>query len=72
MSSQIQRFGVKYPRKPIGFAVGVHTSNHSVSLSSRGAQVTQPEKTINDIIKEIIESAECDPTTTTNQTKAGE
>jgi hypothetical protein len=34
--------------------------------------VTQPEKTINDIIKEIIESAECDPTTTTNQMKAGE
>jgi len=34
--------------------------------------VTPPEKTINDIIKEMAESADCDPTTTTNQTKAGE
>jgi hypothetical protein len=35
--------------------------------------VKPPEKTINDIIKEMTESAECDPTTTTtNQTKAGE
>jgi hypothetical protein len=34
-----------------------------------GAQVTLPEKTINDIIKEMKESAESDPTTTTNQQK---
>jgi len=34
--------------------------------------VTLPEKTINDIIKEMAESADCDPTTTTNQMKAGE
>jgi hypothetical protein len=34
--------------------------------------VKLPEKTINDVIKEMAESAECDPTTTTNQTKAGE
>jgi hypothetical protein len=34
--------------------------------------VKPPEKTINDIIKEMTESAECDPTTNTNQTKAGE
>jgi hypothetical protein len=29
--------------------------------------VTLPEKTINDIIKEMIESADEDPTTNTNQ-----
>jgi hypothetical protein len=34
--------------------------------------VTLPEKTINDIIKEMIESADEDPTTNTNQQKAGE
>jgi hypothetical protein len=34
--------------------------------------VTLPEKTVNDIIKEMIESAEEEPTTTTNQQKAGE
>jgi hypothetical protein len=34
--------------------------------------VKPPEKTINDIVKEMKESAESDPTTTTNQTKAGE
>jgi hypothetical protein len=34
--------------------------------------VTLPEKTINDIIKEMIESADEDPTTNTNQKKAGE
>jgi hypothetical protein len=34
--------------------------------------VKPPEKTINDIIKEMMESDECDPTTNTNQTKAGE
>jgi hypothetical protein len=34
--------------------------------------VTLPEKTINDIIKEIMESADEEPTTTTNQQKAGE
>jgi len=31
--------------------------------------VTQPEKTINDIIKEMKESAEMDPNTNTNQQK---
>jgi hypothetical protein len=34
--------------------------------------VKPPEKTISDIVKEMKESAECDPTTNTNQTKAGE
>jgi hypothetical protein len=34
--------------------------------------VIQPEKTINDIIKEMTESAEQEPTTNTNQQKAGE
>jgi len=34
--------------------------------------VTLPEKTINDIVKEIMESADEEPTTTTNQQKAGE
>jgi hypothetical protein len=34
--------------------------------------VTLPEKTINDIIKEIMESADEEPTTTANQQKAGE
>jgi len=34
--------------------------------------VTLPEKTINDIVKEMIESADEDPTTNTNQQKAGE
>ena len=34
--------------------------------------MTLPEKTVNDIIKEMIESAEEEPTTTTNQQKAGE
>ena len=31
--------------------------------------MTLPEKTINDIIKEMKESAELDPTTNTNQQK---
>jgi hypothetical protein len=34
--------------------------------------VTLPEKTINDIVKEMMESADEEPTTTTNQQKAGE
>jgi hypothetical protein len=34
--------------------------------------VTLPEKTINDIIKEMKESADEEPTTNTNQQKAGE
>ena len=37
-----------------------------------GAQVTLPEKTISDIYKEMLEEAGPNPTTTTNQTKAGE
>jgi hypothetical protein len=71
-SKLIPRFGVKYQPSLTGFALGVHTSNLSASLSLRGAQVTLPEKTINDIIKEMIESADEDPTTNTNQQKAGE
>jgi hypothetical protein len=31
--------------------------------------VTLPEKTVNDIIKEMKENAESDPTTNTNQQK---
>jgi hypothetical protein len=34
--------------------------------------VTLPEKTINDIVKEMMESADEEPITTTNQQKAGE
>ncbi len=34
--------------------------------------MTLPEKTINDIIKEMLESAEEEPTTNTNQQKVGE
>jgi hypothetical protein len=34
--------------------------------------VKPPEKTISDIYKEMLESAAEDPTTNTNQTKAGE
>ncbi len=34
--------------------------------------MTLPEKTINDIIKEMIEAAGEEPTTNTNQQKAGE
>jgi hypothetical protein len=34
--------------------------------------VTLPEKTINDIVKEMMESADEEPTTNTNQQKAGE
>ncbi len=34
--------------------------------------MTLPEKTINDIVKEMMESADEEPTTTTNQQKAGE
>jgi hypothetical protein len=71
-SKLIPRFGVKYQLKPTGFALGVHTSNLSASLSLKGAQVTLPEKSINDIIKEMKESADEEPTTNTNQQKAGE
>jgi hypothetical protein len=34
--------------------------------------VTLPEKTVSDIVKEMKESAESDPTTNTNQQKAGQ
>jgi hypothetical protein len=71
-SKQTPSFGVKYPQRPTVFALGVHTSNLSASLSRKVAQVTLPEKTINDIIKEIMESADEEPTTTANQQKAGE
>jgi hypothetical protein len=69
MSKPTPRFGVRYQQSPTGFAVGVRTSSLSASLSSKGAQVTLPEKTINDIIKEMKENAESDPTTNTNQQK---
>jgi hypothetical protein len=68
----IPSFGVKYPQRQTVFALGVHTSNLSASLSRTVAQVTLPEKTINDIVKEMMESADEEPTTTTNQQKAGE